>query len=40
MKSAALLCESVQPFEERMIALVLLGAGAGAVPLKQAAVLP
>ena len=40
MKSATLLCVSVQPFPVRRSALVLLGAEAGAAPLKQFAVLP
>jgi hypothetical protein len=39
-KSPALLCVSVQPFVFRVAAFVLLAAGAGAVPLKQVAVLP
>ena len=39
-KSVALLRVSVQPFAERNTALMLLGAGAGAEPLKQFAVVP
>ena len=39
-KSATLLRVSVQPAAARRIALVLLGAGAGAEPRKQFAVLP
>jgi hypothetical protein len=39
-KSATLLRVSVQPAAARRIALVLLGVGAGAEPLKQLAVLP
>ena len=39
-KSLALLRVSVQPFVFRVAAFVLLAAGAGAVPLKQVAVLP
>jgi hypothetical protein len=39
-KSALLLVVSVQPFALRMIALVLLAAGAGALPLKHEAVAP
>ena len=39
-KSALLLEVSVQPFDLRMTALVLLAAGAGALPLKQVAVAP
>jgi hypothetical protein len=40
LKSALLLWVLVQPFSAREIALVLLGAGAGAVPRKQLAVEP
>jgi hypothetical protein len=40
MKSELLLRVSVQPSDLRMIALVLLAAGAGALPLKQLAVEP
>lgn len=40
MKSELLLFVSVQPSALRMIALVLLAAGAGALPLKQEAVAP
>jgi hypothetical protein len=40
LKSVLLLPEFMQPFSARWIALVLLGAGAGAVPLKQLAVEP
>jgi hypothetical protein len=40
MKSTTLLRVSVQPAAARSAALVLLGAGAGAEPLKQFAVLP
>jgi hypothetical protein len=40
LKSALLLSVLVQPFWARWIALVLLGAGAEAVPLKQLAVEP
>ena len=39
-KSRTLLRASVQPPAARSAALVLLGAGAGAEPLKQLAVLP
>ena len=39
-KSALLFAVSVQPFALRRIALVLLAAGAGALPLKQEAVEP
>jgi hypothetical protein len=39
-KSATLLRVSAQPLAARRIALVLLGAGAGAEPRKQFAVLP
>jgi hypothetical protein len=39
-KSVLLLRVSVQPSVLRMIALVLLGAGAGAAPRKQLAVAP
>jgi hypothetical protein len=40
LKSALLLSVLVQPFPPRETALVLLGAGAGAVPRKQFAVEP
>jgi hypothetical protein len=40
MKSATLLPVFVQPFPARSSAFMLLGAAAGAVPLKQFAVLP
>ena len=40
MKSALLLFVSVQPSDLRMIAVVLLAAGAGPLPLKQVAVEP
>ena len=40
MKSALLLGVLVQPSDLRMMALVLLGAGAGALPLKQVALEP
>lgn len=40
LKSVLLLLVLVQPFSLREIALVLLGAGAGAVPRKQFAVEP
>jgi hypothetical protein len=40
LKSALLLWVSMQPFSAREMALVLLGAGAGAVPRKQLAVAP
>jgi hypothetical protein len=40
MKSALLLRVSAQPSDLRRIALVLLAAGAGALPLKQLAVEP
>ena len=40
VKSVALLRVSVHPFAARVAALVLLAAGAGAVPLKQFAVVP
>ena len=39
-KSVLLLSESVQPADLRMTALVLLAAGAGALPLKHEAVAP
>jgi hypothetical protein len=39
-KSFVLLRVSVQPFNFRVAAFVLLAAGPGAVPLKQVAVLP
>ena len=40
VKSVLLLAVLVQPFVFREIELVLLGAGAGPVPLKQVAVVP
>lgn len=40
MKSALLFSVSVQPSDLRMTALVLLAAGAGALPLKQVALAP
>ena len=40
MKSVLLFRVLVQPSDLRMMALVLLGAGAGALPLKQLAVEP
>jgi hypothetical protein len=39
-KSVLLVAVSVQPCDLRMIALVLLGAGVGALPLKHMAVEP
>jgi len=40
LKSPELFCVSVQPFAPRVMAFVLLGAGAEPAPLKQLAVFP